>query len=200
MDKTVDSLYDDAIALVQEATGLALVIRGDENGPQPTGEYASLLLIAQQQKGLDAVVYSEIPITDQFFGFDGNPLSTPFNSEPFTPDEVAEVEEVSVLVSSDIFFTFSLQFFRGSSPMEHSRKMFKFAQTPWGADWLTSRPFVLKAISDPTSTNYEAGKKWIKRSSQQMVLAASSEETRTYGVIKEVSVVINKDETHTVTK
>lgn len=200
MDKTVDQLYTDAIALVKEATGLTLVIRGDENGPKPQGEYASLLLLNHLQRGMDAVVYSVIPDETPYFAFAGYPTATPFNDAPFTPDEPVDTGEVNVLVSGNLDFTFSLQFYRGDDPLEHGRKMFRYPQTPWGADFLTSLPLVVKSISNPASTNYEVGEKWIKRSTQQLVLVASSEESRTMGVIHEASVITNKDETHTVTK
>jgi hypothetical protein len=189
MDKTVDQLYTDVVGVIKDATGLELVIRGDENASQPRGDYASILLMTEEQQGLSAVVYGGNTFT---FGFEGG-AGLPFDSAPFQDTE--EETDVGTVVSATVYYVFSLQIYRTSSPMDLMRRVKRYSQTPWGSEKLGTLAISLVSVSDGTQTNYEVGKKWIKRASAQLVFGASSEDYRVINGVEEIDLIINNEET-----
>lgn len=54
---TEDDFYSALIAWVKEVTSLTLVIRAYENGPRPSGVYASVNLLSSENLGIDTTCY-----------------------------------------------------------------------------------------------------------------------------------------------
>lgn len=174
MDKTVDKFFEDAIAIIKAATGLTVVIRGDQDAPAPTGEYASVTLIEEDTEGIHATEFN---------------LHEEEEGDPVSIDVISHGISVAA---------FSVQFFRGTGPMERARKLRNYASTPWGRELLQQKAVSLRSASSATRTDYQIAQKWIPRVSMQIVLAASSEAVNTVPIIGEVELTVNGAETHVV--
>lgn len=193
MDKTVEQIYTDVVELVKNATGLETVIRGNQDGPQPTGEYASVLLTGQTQVGIDSEVTRDAKFA--VFSFEGSD-GVSFDLASFDTNTGVPVE-VDVTANGTNAFTFSIQFFRGT-PQELARRLTRYHMTAWGQDDLYARKIVIQSVSDPLDTSYKISQKWVQRASIQMVVYASSEWTKRLSVIGEVDLVVNKEESFNI--
>jgi len=193
-DKTTDQIYTDLIALVKDATGLSLVIRGDENAPKPNVQYASLLLVNQEQVGLDSKEFQLIPddLSAYAMGFDATGQSFDYGVLYDSGRDVRE--SVAEIVRGNIRMDFSLQIFRESetlgTPMEIARNIFRYSQTNAGYEMLSSLGMVLVGTTLPLHNDYEQGEKWIERSSQTLTVLVSSEEISDVGIINKVALDI----------
>lgn len=189
MDKTVDELYNDVVAVVKAATGIDAVIRGNQNAPQPNDTYVSVFLIDQSQEGIDAILCKDPAV----FAFDG--IGDGFDQSSFENEGLAP--QVYARAAGSNTFTFSVQFFRGI-PMESARRLSRYPLRPLGQEDLNARQIVLRSLSDPLDTSYQVARNWVERASINIVVAAASEFTDKVNVIGEVDLVVNKDETYNI--
>lgn len=186
MDKTDDQIHEALIAILKEASGGLLVIRSDD-GPQPNGEYISILEIDQDETGLPAFLQRSAN-----FGFDGDGL-------PF--DQGALVDEVPTHIylrqSAETVTTFSVQVYRGN-PSEVCRRIRNYINAPWGQELVQNQGVNISAISSPLQTNYKVAEKQVLRSSMQIIVESSSDYEKLIPIIGEVEITVNGQENLTV--
>ncbi len=168
MDKTVNILYEDVIALLKAATGIpdAKVMRGDQNIPKLTGEYISVLHMGESQEGLAFTTFTR--------------------SEDLEPHQLHENN------AANLVHVFSIQAFRGQ-PMERLRKLAMFTQSSVGSEFMFTKGVVLRVPSEPTNTNYVIGENWINRAAIQISIGAMAKTQHTINKIEEVEVTVNQD-------
>lgn len=168
MDKTADQIYTDVIAFLKASTGIPKVIRGDEDGTQPKGEYASVLIIDEDQIGLASRFYT-------------------------TDASVEDYQLVEHVVASNVYII-SVQVYRGT-PRERVRKIGMWSQSSVGQLFFQDNDLVINNISNPIDTSYPIGAKTIKRFSFQMEVHACSKSEYVINQIEEAELVINSNET-----
>lgn len=173
MDKTVSQIYQDAANIIEKATGVTEIVIGNDNGPQPNGEYASIMLIRTDNPGIDATKYNSIE------------------------GDETKVEE---FVTGNLIYDFSVQFYRGDAPMDRARELFRYKQTSAGQEYLSTLYVTMHNVTSPRNTDYSIGAKWIERATMELELGASAELTNEVNTIGTITITINNEKTIIITE
>lgn len=200
MDKTDREVRQALIAIIKEATGIAEVIHGEDDGEQPNGTYASVKLITETELGIHSIVENSPVPQGVFFGFDGN--GGGFDTATFKSDS----ESVFFHATIESQFIYSVQFWRAANVFDLARKLLRFRETPWGNGFIASLGVAIPEQEDAQDTSYKVAGRTVRHCSVTLTVHASTGEYREVNPIDEVTITVKdadselEDTTFTVTK
>jgi len=164
-DKSIDAVLTDIIA-VMHATGTSVVIRGDDGGLQPDGEYASISILMAETAGLPATTYQ---------------------------DPGASSTELNMLVHTAEKLKVSTQFYRAEA-FQRAREFAVRLRSPVITELLQKIGLTIVIASDLRDTSYEVAERRVRRCSFEMVVETSAVYWTRINKVASVTVEVNNKE------